>query len=453
MIQAKNFLISVALTVSCCAVAQTGSVAARVLQDSLFIPWEILYGPDEHIWFTQKNGYVCRMDTAGTHVDTLLHEPLTTTIRESGMLGMVLHPHFADSPFVFVAWEYLRQPDSAITERVVRYTYDFNSKKLGAARILLDSIKGHKYHNGCRLAINDNKLFISVADAADSANAQNLNNVNGKILRLNLDGTVPSDNPFPGSAIWSLGHRNQQGLVVVNGLLYASEHGPNTDDEVNIIGKGRNYGWPYVRGFCNESWETTFCTDSNVVEPLAAWTPTIAPCGIDYYNHVMFPSLRNSLLMTTLKDKHLYRLRLNADYTTVVDAAIVDGVNFGRLRDICVSPDGKIFLSTSNSDPDGNGPPVDRIIVLTNPAFSYARDELLTLYPNPARKVLYIVPPALLLPLQYAIVGIDGRLVQSGNIDPVRWSVDTGTLPPGQYTIKLFQNGVQQFAGHFIHLN
>jgi len=99
------------------------SFTTRVLKDSLFIPWELIYGPDDHLWFTQKNGYICRMDTAGIHTDTLYHEPATVAIKESGMLGMALHPDFTANPFVFVVWEYLN-PNNDFREHIVRYTYD-----------------------------------------------------------------------------------------------------------------------------------------------------------------------------------------------------------------------------------------------------------------------------------------------------------------------------------------
>src|SRR5690606_34559188 len=117
-----------------------------------------------------------------------------------------------------------------------------------------------------------------------------------------------ADNPIAGSSIWSWGHRNPQGMVYANGMLYSSEHGPGSDDELNIIRRGRNYGWPTVNGFCNLPGEVAFCTDSNVAEPLVAWTPTLAVCGLDYYDGAMFPGWRGSLLMTTLKDSRLYTL-------------------------------------------------------------------------------------------------------------------------------------------------
>jgi glucose/arabinose dehydrogenase len=120
-------------------------------------------------------------------------------------------------------------------------------------------------------------------------------------------------------SILSIGHRNPQGLVFANNILYSSEHGPSTDDEVNMIVKGRNYGWPDVRGFCNESAEQTFCSANNVKEPLKAWTPTTAACGLDYYNNNLIPQWKNSLLMVALKDAKLYQLKLNSTYNSITE--------------------------------------------------------------------------------------------------------------------------------------
>src|SRR5690606_13055391 len=153
--------------------------------------------------------------------------------------------------------------------------------------IIFDNIDGANNHNGSRLVISpDKKLIFTTGDAAITSTAQNLNSVNGKTLRINLDGTIPGDNPIQGNPVWTWGHRNPQGLVYSpdSTILYSSEHGPSSDDEINIIVKGRNYGWPNVHGFCDNSNETAFCSDSNVVEPITAWTPTLAVAGIDFYN-------------------------------------------------------------------------------------------------------------------------------------------------------------------------
>jgi aldose sugar dehydrogenase len=167
---------------------------------------------------------------------------------EGGLLGMVLHPNFATSPLVFVVYNY---DDGAVyKEKVVRFTY--NGTTLTSPLTIIDNIAAAGIHNGSRLVITpDLKLFITTGDANNTALPQDLAARNGKVLRLNLDGSIPADNPGAPSPVWSSGHRNPQGLVYANNMLYSSEHGADTDDEINIIEKNRNYGWPTVRGLCN----------------------------------------------------------------------------------------------------------------------------------------------------------------------------------------------------------
>ena len=140
--------------------------------------------------------------------------------------------------------------------------------------ILLDNIPGNTTHIGCRMIIMpDNTLLFSTGDAQNQPSAQDVDQLTGKIHRLNLDGTIPNDNPFPGNSVYSFGHRNVQGLFLgPNGIIYSSEHGPSTDDEFNIIEAGMNYGWPNVHGFCDSPSEVAFCDENDVFEPLVADT-------------------------------------------------------------------------------------------------------------------------------------------------------------------------------------
>jgi len=327
---------------------------ATTLVENLIVPWEILWGPDNKIWMTERTGKISRVDTGTGAITPLLTVSEVVHQGEAGMLGMVLHPNFNTTPQVFVAYNY--NNGGNLREKIVRYTY--NGTTLINPLIIQDNIAASNIHNGCRLAIGpDMKLYISTGDASVPSNSQNSSSLNGKILRLNLDGTIPADNPSAGSPIWTKGHRNPQGLVFVNDRLYSAEHGPDTDDEVNIIEKGRNYGWPDVPGFCDGS-ETAFCNANNVKEPIKAWTPTLAVSGIDYYNHDLIPQWKNSILVATLKNQRIYQLKLNGDGTAVTEINEYLPNTYGRLRDFCISPDGKVFVSTSNG---GN----DKIIKIT----------------------------------------------------------------------------------------
>jgi mono/diheme cytochrome c family protein len=222
-------------------------------------------------------------------------------------------------------------------------------------------------HNASRVAISpDGKVFWSIGDIAKSQNAQDTSSLNGKIVRLNMDGSVPGDNPFPGSPVWSMGHRNVQGLVFTpDGILFSSEHGDATDDEINIMVKGGNYGWPEVTGYCDLPAEKKYGDSMHIIQPIIAWTPTIAPSGIDYYHSDKIPEWNSSILLATLKGVSLRVLKLDNKKEAIRSETVYFKDQFGRLRDICISPDGDIYISTSNRDWNPLGKPKphdDRII-------------------------------------------------------------------------------------------
>jgi glucose/arabinose dehydrogenase len=318
-----------------------------VLTENLTHPWEIVWGPDDHIWMTERGGRVSRVNPQTGDVIPLITINDVKSQGEGGLLGMALHPAFSSTPQVFVAYNY--DQTGSYREKVVRYTYDGHS--LVNPVTILDNIAAANIHNGCRLLITGDKLFVSTGDAANQSLPQNTSSVNGKILRLNLDGSIPSDNPMAGNPVWSYGHRNAQGLVFANNLLYSSEHGPNSDDEINIIEKGRNYGWPDVKGFCDGG-EQSFCSSHNVLEPLKAWTPTIAVSGMDYYDKDLLPQWKHSLLVTTLKNSRLMQLKLNGTHNAITETNEFFTNKYGRMRDVCISPDGKVYICTGNGNND-----------------------------------------------------------------------------------------------------
>lgn len=411
-------------------------MTTRIVRDSLFIPWEMVYGPDNHIWFTQKNGYICRLNPDTRKIDTLYHETNTVIQSEGGMLGMALHPQFPTTPHVFVAYNYV--DGSTYKERIVKYEY--NGTVLNNPQTILDDIDASNIHNGCRLLTDANYLYITTGDASATSNSQDVNSINGKTLRVNFDGTIPTDNPIAGNPAWSWGHRNAQGMVMVNGRIFQTEHGDNVEDEVNIIEKGRNYGWPNVKGYCDQPSETTFCTDSNVKEPIKSWTPTLAVCGLDYYNHPLFPSLQNSLIMATLKDSKLYQLQLNSAMDTVTVVTVISAVNAGRLRDVCISPQGRIYISTSNSNASGSSK-VDKIIELYDPSSvsinNTPTNADINIYPNPAKDELFLhlEKESFKQNLKYQIYSTAGQVVATGNIPQPLTGVRVQHMPAGLYQL------------------
>ncbi len=413
-------------------------LTVQTIAENLETPWEILWGPDDMIWMTERKGVVSRVDPVSGNVDALLKIDEVGEYGEGGLLGLVLHPNFVhpDSQFVYLVYNY---DDGVRYERLVRYTYDKDT--LINPLILLDGIPGKYNHIGSRLLIlPDRTLLMSTGDAANSGLSQDTSSLAGKFLRLNLDGSVPDDNPFPGSYIWSIGHRNPQGLVQTpDGTLYSSEHGPSNDDELNILSMSGNYGWPDVMGFCDLPAEQTYCADNNIVEPLIAWTPTLAVCGLDFYDHDAIPEWKNSLLLVSLKESDFRLLKLNEHGDSILSEGIYFDREYGRLRDICISPKGEIFFSTSNHD--GRGNPVetdDRIIKISNENYSgptgisgYNEDSKLRFYPNPVDNLIYLDEGSV---KSYRIYDLSSRLVKQGQFEG---NVDVSTLQQGMYILEV----------------
>ena len=326
-------------------------------------PWDLAWGPDGQIWVSERGGRISRVNPATGQRVSAGQIPDVTESGESGLMGIAFHPDFASQPYVYAAHSYTS--GGGLRNRLVRVRWD--GQTLGAPEVLLANIPGSGIHDGSRLAIGpDRLLYMTTGDASSGDLAQDRASLAGKVLRLTLTGQPAPGNPF-NSAIYSLGHRNPQGLVFhpTTGALYATEHGPSDNDEVNAVASGRNYGWPTVHGFCDNDTgnERTFCQSNNVVEPLAAWTPTIAPAGADIYVADLIPEWKGSLLFVSLRGAALYRLVLAPDGQSVTSRETMFEGQFGRLRDVLVAPDGAVYLATSNRD--GRGSPSsddDRIL-------------------------------------------------------------------------------------------
>ena len=341
------FIVVALLCSDCKNVNYQSTDGSRVVKKTLNYPWEIIWGNDNKIWMSERGGRISRIDPQTGNTEFSYQVSDVETNNEGGMLGMALHPNFQSNGFLYVVYDYRK--NGTYTEKLVRYTYANNT--LSNPLILINGIEATSNHDGSRLWITNDanpKIFMTTGDALNQSLPQNVNARNGKVLRLNLDGSFPSDNPFPNNPVWSYGHRNGQGLVMANNILYESEHGPDTEDEVNIIEKGRNYGWPDVKGPCDGS-ETSFCTANNIKEP--AWSSgggTLAVCGMDYYNSDLISQWKNSLLMLTLKNSSIRQLKLSGDGKTITSTQTFFKDSWGRLRDICVSPSGKVYVCTSN---------------------------------------------------------------------------------------------------------
>jgi glucose/arabinose dehydrogenase len=331
-----------------------GGLRVETLVAGLDTPWDLTWGPDDHIWVTERPGIISRVNPANGEIAEVGRIDVVE-VSESGLMGMAFHPDFPDEPYIYVAHSYGSR--SNIRNRLIRLRYD--GARLGEPEVLLDDIPGNRNHDGARLAIGpDRLLYMTTGDAGRADRAQDLTSLAGKVLRLTLDGEPAPGNPF-GSLVYSYGHRNPQGLVFhpETGVLYSAEHGPRDNDEVNRIERGGNYGWPDVHGMCDGDvrGESEFCRDNDVVGSIAAWTPTEGVCGADLYYSDAIPGWRNSLLVTSLRGATLFRLKLSQDGMEVVEQESLFRNRFGRLRDVLVGPQGEVYIATSNRD--GRGSP------------------------------------------------------------------------------------------------
>lgn len=313
---------------------QNTSNQAELMADNLEVPWAMAFLPDGRMIFTERPGRVKILDGNQTRV---VADLIVTANQESGLMGIAVDPNFNQNKYIYLYYT------KGSFNRVSRFVLN---DQLSNETVILDNIPSSPIHNGGRLKFGpDGKLYLTTGDAGNSNSAQDLNSLGGKILRLNPDGSTPSDNPF-GNLVYSYGHRDPQGLSwSPDGTLYESEHGATKNDEVNIIIRGGNYGWPLYQG--ND-------TANGFIKPVRAYTEfTLAPSGLAYY--------QGSLYLAGLRGNQLRQLKLSADGGSVAgeEALFQD---LGRVRDV-VEYNDYLYISTSNRD--GRGIPKsgdDRII-------------------------------------------------------------------------------------------
>ncbi len=313
----------------------------EVVAENLAVPWTMDIRRNGDIYFTERTGSIRKIVEGKLQQQPLitLSAPYTQT-SEGGLLGLALDPDFENNHFLYAYATYMKEGN--ILNQVIRLVERNNQAEID--RILLDAIPGGQIHNGGRLKISpDRKLFITTGDSGNRDLAQDLTNLAGKILRIELDGSIPKDNPFTKSPIYSYGHRNPQGLAFgKNNQLYASEHGQSAHDEINLIEKGANYGWPLIEGDQ---------TAANMKTPIQqSGTETWAPAGMSYISKGPW---QGNLLVSSLRGVQLLAFPLNADGSGITDSKAYLKNELGRLREVIQGPDGTIYLSTSNQDGRG----------------------------------------------------------------------------------------------------
>lgn len=430
----------------------TWDIGSTVLTESdlvtgITLPWEILWGPDDYIWCTLRTGQVLHIDPETGNYTTILD--LGDIVpdggsSEPGMLGMALHPDFATTPKVFIVYCYTQ--GNGVRERLV--SFDWDGTSLTNETNLINNITGGWIHDGSRIVISpDNKIMMSTGETGTTSYSQNMNSMNGKILRVNLDGSIPSDNPDPASYVWSYGHRNGQGLCYgPTGILYESEHGQNNSDELNIIEVDRNYGWPDVQGICNTNAEQAFCAENNVKEPLTEWTPCVAVNGLSYYNHPAIPEWNNCLVMgvmgglggTSQSNDRVSILHLSADGLTITSEDQWFTSLNQRFRDVCINPyTGALYVALNGSSYPGTTPNKIKVFenleyVSVNGAKGTVGQEMIV-YPNPVNDQFNVEVSGSLVGQSLRIFGYDGKLMKEVTIRSPKDSIDVSDLANGNY--------------------
>ncbi len=315
---------------------------------NLNIPWEIAFLPNGNILITERPGKLVLLDDNKKIIEVKGVEH----IGEGGLLGMALHPEFNKNHFVYL---YLTtKVNGELMNEVRRYKLEGNS--LSEEKTILSGILGSKGHDGGRIKFGpDGMLYATTGDALHENLSQDTTSLNGKILRIKDNGSIPSDNPF-GNAVYSYGHRNVQGLAWdTRGNLWATEHGrsfPKSGlDELNVIKKGANYGWPIIQGDEKKKGMISPVINSG---PYETW----APAGAAYLNGRVY--------FTGLRGKALYEVGISSKQLTSFKKRL-EG-EYGRLRSVTVGPDGMLYLTTSNRDGRGNPVVNDDKLIKINPS-------------------------------------------------------------------------------------
>ena len=339
----------------------------EVVATGLTVPWALAFAPDGRIFVTERGGNLRVIENG-----ELRAEPVGSlsvqAVGEGGLMGLALDPDFADNQWLYVMYTYAEGAQTL--NRISRFTLAENG--LTDQVILVDAIPGARIHNGGRLIIGpDGTLYATTGDAAIPSLAQDMDSLAGKILRLNTDGSVPDDNPFPGSYIYSLGHRNAQGLTFQPGtdVLFSTEHGPTGDldlccrDELNRIVPGGNYGWPYVSG--TDVVNPERAAELDLIDPIfSSGLDTWAPAGAAFYDDGPLTQWQGDLFFGGLRGRHIRRVELGgADDGEYVEDYMLYTDEYGRIRAVAMGPDGYLYFTTSNRD--GRGSPAqndDRVL-------------------------------------------------------------------------------------------
>jgi PQQ-dependent dehydrogenase (s-GDH family) len=503
------------------------NVSNLTSDNALDYPNEITYGPDDYLWITERVGKnVVKIDkTTGAKTTMLdLSSSVYQSVTQDGLLGMAIHPDLysdlnATNNYVYVAYTYW---DTSVRKvRIERYTYNSGTGNLnsGSATTILEGLPANNDHNGGRLKIGpDLKLYYGIGDqgynqgsnSCSSNRAQifptstsDYDEYQGKIIRINLDGGIPTDNPTFGgikSHVYTVGHRNPQGLIFAqDGKLYSSEHGPKVDDELNIIESGKNYGWPEIAGYYDDqgyeycdwgssascaSWgnnnpcpvdvtslpesvsgmptdykDPIGTYDSTVAsDPSGGWFswPTVGPSSIDIYEGGEVPGWGKSLFITTLKRGTIFRTKLNASGDALDDGTYEEFHSSNdRYRDLAMDPDGVTMYAITDNTGGTTGPGGTTGVSIQNPGVvvkieftgitlsnSEKEANAFSISPNPAKNYFDVHFNSLSnwSSINIDIIDIRGRTIKSYDNVINQNRINTRDLTNGMYFVKFISD-------------
>lgn len=333
------------------------TIHATVVADDLHHPWSLTFLPDGKILITERSGSLFMMNADGSQRTLIGGLPDIEVYGQGGLLDVVIDPDFEKNRTIYLS--YAARGKGGIGTEVARARLAGEMLEDVKVIFTLQPKSRRKYHFGSRLVFNDQQeLYITLGDRGERSRSQKLDDHAGSVIRINRDGSIPPDNPFVNThnaraEIFSYGHRNPQGAALhpISRELWIHEHGPQGGDELNIVRKGKNYGWPVITYGVNYGTGTKIGEGTHkagMEQPIYYWVPSIAPSGMAFYQSDLIPQWKGSLFIGSLKFRLLVRLELDGE--KVIHEERMFENQFGRIRGVRVGPQGRIYLLTDEDN-------------------------------------------------------------------------------------------------------
>jgi glucose/arabinose dehydrogenase len=344
-----------------CGVTSRTAFDVQVVATGLVNPWSVEPLPGGDLLVTERPGRMRIISAAGAVGEPISGVPAVAAGGQGGLLDVALSPQFQADRTIY--WSFSEPREGGNATSVARGVLSADRRSLEQVRVIFRSMPTYngRLHFGSRLAFGpDGKLFVTLGERSDARTrpqAQQLDSHLGKIVRINPDGSVPQDNPFVGQTgalpeIWSLGHRNVQAAAFdAQGQLWEIEHGTRGGDELNLVQKGKNYGWPvqaYGIEYSGQPIGGSATTRDAMEQPVYYWDPVIAPSGAQFYSGNAFPEWRGNLFVGALREQRLVRLVIQDNRVTGEEHLLTDRRQ--RVRDVRQGPDGALYLVTDQEN-------------------------------------------------------------------------------------------------------